>query len=75
MSEQRENRRVRMTKRLMKDALMELLEQEDALISKYNAEQSTVNEVSYTYKGKTYTLQDLYDELSSKDSVSWCSFK
>ena len=46
----------------LSDRTKELLEQEDALISKYNAEQSTVNEVSYTYKGKTYTLQDLYDD-------------
>ena len=59
MSEQRENRRVRMTKRLMKDALMELLEQRELVDISVTAicEVADVNRSTfYKYYGNPVNL-------------------
>lgn len=63
VSEQRENRRVRMTKRLMKDALMELLEQEELVDISVTAicEAADVNRSTFYkyYRDPVDLLRDL----------------
>lgn len=81
MSEQRENRRVRMTKRLMKDSLMELLEKNELVDISVTAicETADVNRSTFYkyYRDQLDLLRDLEQDYldqiptPSQDRESW----